>query len=118
MRVYADKLHLPAALPHCAMLYPFWGLAMKPEVERLYGSAFGRYLSRGAGLFELTPLREAQAAGLPFQWEQIMTEAVATRLDLALWGEVGAAARRTISEARRAAEASSSSRRSGELRTY
>jgi len=114
MKIYADKRYLPESLPHCPMLYPFWGLLAKLNVSELYSYVFDRYMETGASFFELTTVEDAQVAVLPFQWEQVVPESFSYRFDLEYHGKEVDTVLRGISDAQRlaeelAAEAASSS---------
>jgi hypothetical protein len=86
MKLYADARYLPDPLPHCPLLYPFWGDTPRSAFQ-LGPHRFKRYIESGPQFFALTPLNEADAAILPFQWEQAVPEAIRVRGDLALHGQ-------------------------------
>nr|MDQ3804529.1 hypothetical protein [Acidobacteriota bacterium] len=105
MKIFADKRYLPERLPHCQMLFPFWGFTSK--LARLTGlrfQVFDGYMERGAGLFAIAPLAEAEVAVLPFHWEQIVPQNLVSRCDVALYGEDMDVMRRTVTDALRRAE--------------
>jgi hypothetical protein len=103
MRIYADQRYLPEGLPHCPMLYPFWGLRSK-AVDIVDATLYDHYLKSGPFFFEPTALKEAQIAILPFEWEQIVPQAIKKRFDLEHHGKSEKVVLRGISHARQLAE--------------
>jgi hypothetical protein len=101
MKIYADKRYLPERLPHGLMLYPFWGVVSIFDGQ--YSGVFDHYVESGPKIFDLAPLEESEVAVLPFQWEQIVPEALAIRYDLEYRGEPAEVARLRIQEALRLA---------------
>lgn len=114
MKIYADKYYRPERIPHCSMLFPFWGLRPVLGNAEIEGNRCARYLREGPEIFELASLRDAQAAVLPFNWEQAVPEAIANRSDLALYGQDPDVVRAEVSDARRlVAELSEAAGREG-----
>jgi hypothetical protein len=104
MKIYADKRYLPEGLPHCSMLYPFWGFLSKFNVSELSSYVLDHYLETGNSLFELTSIEEADVVVLPFQWEQVVPEIISYRFDLEYHGKEMETMQRRIAGALQLAE--------------
>ena len=81
MKIYSDRKYLPAGFRQCHLLYPFWEYRplpdSAPEFRPLFDNAelnvnrLKKYVERGRSIFELTELKDAQVAVLPFDWRLI-----------------------------------------------
>jgi hypothetical protein len=72
MNIYSDRAFLPEGVPHAPLLYPFWGFRSPYGEGALGRRAHEHYIEHGSELFNLTGLREAALAVLPFHWEQVV----------------------------------------------
>jgi len=72
MNIYSDRAFLPEEIHHAALLFPFWGFLPPYGDGELGRQTYAHYTERGAELFELSPLRDARLAALPFHWEQVI----------------------------------------------
>lgn len=65
------------------MLYPYWGKDPKGETGlSLYSGRYDRYTETGQQHFRMVPLKEADVAVLPFNWENVLTNKQARSLAL------------------------------------
>lgn len=67
LKIFSDKSYLPNATWHTPILYPFWGEKSQDPRDPSYG-LFNKYINIGQSLFEMTSLKDADFAVLPFDW--------------------------------------------------
>ena len=67
LQIYSDRRYLPPDLTYLAFLYPFWGKNSE-DWKNPHSRRYDRYLEVGSDLFEISPLEQADAALLPFDW--------------------------------------------------
>jgi Exostosin family len=72
MNIYSDRAFVPETIPHAPLLYPFWGFQPAYGYGTLGRRSYEHYIENGRELFELSALRDARFAVLPFHWEQVV----------------------------------------------
>lgn len=83
LNIFSDRTYLLPGQAHAVMLYPYWGKDPKGETGlSLYSGRYDRYTETGQQHFRMVPLKEADVAVLPFNWENVLTNKQARSLAL------------------------------------
>src|SRR5262249_24075252 len=72
LKFYADRTLLPEGFAKTSLLYPFWGAELSKSEALLEARRYERYSAIASTLFEFTAPKDAHAALLPFNWEQVL----------------------------------------------
>jgi hypothetical protein len=72
LHIYSDRCYLPEDVEHIALLHPFWGKSDEVSLNPM-SRRYSTYVDVGSSLFNLTELKKAQIALLPFDWSKLTT---------------------------------------------